>query len=146
MKKEVKRIVEFLDAVDWAFGLNIFKRTITLEENDHIKEERLLLIQVKIRKDYQDIEFIIFPIFFQEDLQDQRKILLHELCHSITLPSKQAMSDLHEGKLITPETIRKINETETSKIENILDRLLDNELLYFKKAYKNYLKLDTKNK
>jgi hypothetical protein len=53
------------------------------------------------------------------------------------------MYSLNEGKLVTLDQVRKINETETSKISNILDVLLSDKepnKHYARIAYQNYLK------
>ena len=133
--KQTKRIIKFLEEIDWLFNLNNFDRKITLKkEDDENKCGEIIYDEI-----YQTNTINLYPCFFKQKLEEQRKILLHELIHSITLPSKIAMTELLNGYLITPQRINSINEIETSKIENIIDGLLQNRLSYSKKAYKNYL-------
>ena len=143
-KKEVKqkkfkkeqRVLNFLDAVDWAFGLNGYEKHIILKKVD----SENMAAEIVYREDYQAVEIGLYPLFFTQTLKEQRKCLLHELCHAITLQSKGALHDTLKGLLITPKRIREINETETSKIENIIHRLITGGLGYLKQGYKDYLK------
>lgn len=135
--KKTKRIEEFLNSIDWLFDLNNFDRSIKLEKTDPPDGALAMVVYVE---EYREISIKIYPHFFDYSLATQRKCLLHELCHALTLPSKTAMHDLLDGKLITPEQIRRINETETSKLENILNGLLSGRIQYASRAYKKYLK------
>lgn len=140
-KKQTQRVTDFLNRVDYAFGINPLERQVYIKKEDEVGSEgRGLVARITFEQDYQRLAVEIFPEFFNRGLMEQRKTLLHELCHSITIPSKMAMHDLLDGKLVTADQIRRINEEETSKIENLLDRLLDSGLQYFKDAYKDYLK------
>lgn len=132
-----KAILDFLNEIDWAFGLNVFEKKLVIEKED---DKNNTAAEVEYRQDYQEIYITIYPRFFKQTKAAQRKILLHELCHSITLPSKTALHEFLEGKLVTPERIRQINEEETSKIENLLHCLLTKRLRYMREAYANYLK------
>lgn len=132
------RIQNFLNAIDWLFQVNNFEKEIIFKEKDD--PDREIAAQILFREDYQDITVYIYPCFLKEPKDKQRKILLHELCHSITIPTKTALYDFIDGKFVTPERIRELNEQETSKIENILDGLLRGRLRYAKAAYENYLK------
>jgi hypothetical protein len=136
MKKKIKRIYNFLQQIDYLFSLNNFEKKVA--EAD--KDEGGKMAEFHFEENYQRCTLIIFPRFFEESLEEQRKCLLHELCHSITIPSKSGMCELAEGKLVTPQQVDEINEKETSIIENILDRLLRDKLEYAKKAYGDYLK------
>ena len=136
LSKNEKRIQEFLEKMDWLFCTNNHDRIIIWKEKD--KDD--VAAQITYNEEYQSIDIDIYPCFFTQNLETQRKTLLHELIHSITLPSKIALQDFLDGKFITPQEIRKINETETSKIENIMDGLLRGRLKYAVKAYKEYLK------
>ena len=133
--KTKRKIIQFLNEIDWLFGTNGFERDIVYKEHD--EGERCA--EINYDEPYQSIVLSIYPCFFEEKPEDQRKILLHELCHTITMPSKVAMRSLLDGQLITRYAILNINERETSRIENILDGLLQGRLLYAKKTYKNYL-------
>lgn len=132
----IKRIQKLLESLDWMFQINNLQRDMVLKE----KDEENKAAEVVYDESYQNITINIYPCFFEHDLKNQRKMILHELCHTITLPSKLALHDFLDGKLVTPDAIYRINEKATSKIENLLDSLLRGKLQYASKAYKEYLK------
>ena len=136
-KRDIVRVMKFLENIDWLFSLNNFDRIIKLPSDDH--ED--VVAKVCYDDKYQRITVSLYPRFFEQKHHEQRKALLHELCHSITLPSKQALYDMIEGDLITKKQAHEINERATSQIENILDGLLRGKLYYARNAYKNYLKI-----
>lgn len=144
MKKEKarKRIRVFLEGMDWLFQIqNLTKRILWEKEDEEGK-----CAEVIYREDYQSIDIKIYPCFFEEDLVGQRKILLHELCHTITIPMNRLTLDFMRGKAVTEETVRVAHERSTSQVENILDGLLQNRLCYAKRTYNNFLKKDVKRK
>lgn len=134
-KKQKKQILEFLEAMDWMFDLSNFDKTILFPEEDEGEKAAKFLL----REDYQDVNITIYPRFFEEKKESQRKILLHELCHAITQESRTAMVNLSDGVLVTTSRISDINERETSRIENLLDALLQGRLKYARDAYAKYL-------
>lgn len=129
-----KRVIELLEQFDWMFGVKNFDRRLIWVE----KEEGDKMAEIFFVEDYQQIDISLYPLFLTKSLNEQRKALLHEFCHIITLPSKQALHDLINGKFVTEERSREINETATSKIENLLDKLLQGQLTYAQEAYKKY--------
>jgi len=135
MKKEKQRIINFLNSIDWMFQTNNFDKELIWqkEDKDNIQAEIIII------EKYQKLEVYIYPRFFKEKLESQRKILLHELCHILTDKQKSCSWDLLSGKLKTFDEIKHINEQSTSQIENILDGLLQGRLTYAKKAFNKYL-------
>lgn len=136
----VKHIEEFLGKIDWLFGLhNYDKRIILKKEDEKSADNEGIGARVSFREDYQDILVELFPLFFKESKEVQRKALLHELCHSFTLPSKHQLYNFLDGKFTTAQQIDFINERETSRIENLIEVLLTGQADYAKDAYKNYM-------
>jgi hypothetical protein len=139
-----KRIEEFLGNIDWMFDLNNYAKNIVYkdEDNDDVNAE------IDYDEKYQNITITIYPVFFEQKPETQRKILLHELIHGITLRSKILACDLLDGTHITYEQIKFENEKMTARLENILDGLLRGKYKYAKDAYKDYVKgqNDPKNK
>lgn len=133
-----KRITEFIDGIQWLFNINSFDREIIIKDKD--EEERCA--EITFREDYQSVTIRIYPTFFKETLYSQRKILLHELCHCITIPMKCLAYDLSNGILVTEKQIKEENERSTSRIENILDGLLQGRLKYAKDAYEKFVEVD----
>jgi hypothetical protein len=141
MNKSTRKIIAFFEAIEWMFGLNIYTRSIINVRDDlDISDTTQACARIYFDNTYKTIEIKLFSLFYKQSLEMQRKTLLHELCHTITSDSLLCMEHLHKGKLYTPEQINRINEKETSIIENLLDRLLCNNLKYAKKAYREYLK------
>jgi len=141
---DTKRITNFLDGIEWLFQIQNFERKVILKDNDCGEDGEHTCAEIYFGERYQTIEISIYPCFFKEKLEDQRKILLHELIHTITLPLKTATYGLLDGKFITKDEVDKLNEIETSKIENILDALLKGTKHYAKDAYSKYLNINKK--
>lgn len=137
--KDKEKILALLEQFDWMFGVQNFHRNLVYKENDETSNGSLKTAEIFFYEDYQELEIDLFPEFFKSSFQDQRKILLHEFCHVITIPSKKIAFDLLDGRLVTPDKIKDVNEEATSKIENLLDQLLRGNLTYAREAYKNYL-------
>ena len=138
-KNDTKRVENFLESIDWLFNLNNFDRTIILPKENEVFDSGTATAKIEYDIDYQTVDITLFPFFFERSLEDQRKTLLHELCHSLSFDSKRAINDLIDGKLVTKKRMIEIDEKMTSKIENILNGLLDGRLMYAKKAYADYL-------
>ena len=142
IKKNKKRVGDLLLGMDWMFNTNQMDRSVIYVKDNPEPNEfgDSVCAEIFYDEKYQRVEIKIFPNFFEKSLENQRKMLLHELCHTLTLPAKLESRKLLDGRLITADTIHDTNERFTSKIENILDDLLKGNLHYAKKAYKNYLK------
>lgn len=141
-----KRIEKFLEEMQWLFQIQNFERKLTIAKNDEDENDEKKAAEITFDETYQFIRIKIFPCFFKETLKDQRKYLLHELCHTITLPEKLLLHNMIDGKLVTQEEIRKANEKATSQIDNILDGLLQGRMSYARKGYSNYLQIKKKKK
>lgn len=137
-KQTIKRVENFLSDIDGLFSVQNFEKTIVIKENNSDN----LLCEISYEEDYQRITVYIYPIFFNEKPKNQRKSLLHELCHTITVPSKVLSYRLLDGKAVSFEEFKNENERATSKIENIIDGLLSGKKEYAKIAYSNYIKED----
>lgn len=80
-------------------------------------------------------------------MEEQRKMILHELCHTITLPSKILFYDFIDGnRTATKDQSLFLNERETSQIENIIDGLLQGKFKYATKAYAKYIEVSKPKK
>jgi hypothetical protein len=130
-----KQISKFLSDFDYLFGTQNFEKHIKYAD----KDDEEAYADITFDEKYNRIYLCIYPKFFEQTKEEQRKTLLHELCHTITIPSQQASMDLVNGKLVTEDRIRWINERETSQIENIIDMFLTGKCDFFKKSYKEYL-------
>jgi hypothetical protein len=140
LRQNKKKIMHLLEQFDWMFGCQNFDRSVVFKKEDEYIDDRRRVCVINYHEDYQEMTVLIFPCFFEKNLQEQRKILLHEFVHTITIPLNRIACNLHDGVLCTPEQIRHEHERATSKIDNILNRLLIGGMTYAKKAYKDYLK------
>jgi hypothetical protein len=129
-----------MNAIDWMFQINGYDKDIVMKDCDESNGEGRHLAEIRTEVDYQKVTVTIWPLFKTFSLEAQRKILLHELCHVINADSRRAKIESLDGKLTHEQRCKEINEEATSKIENILDRLLTGNLKYAKKAYEDYLK------
>lgn len=146
-KRIEKQINELLMDLDFMFSLQNFSRDVVYLSNDVQEGDSFTMAHVDFDEEYQTISIKIYPIFFEKTPREQRSCLLHELVHSITLPSKQISLDLLNGKLVTESQITFENERLTARIENILDLFLRGGFKYAKKSYIDYEKtIETKNK
>ena len=101
--KVKKKISKFLNDIAWFFQINNFDKVITYKKED----KDGLAAEFTFEEDYQRITLWIYPIFSTHPLKEQVKFLIHELCHSITAPSKKALYDFLDGRLITPNRIKR---------------------------------------
>jgi predicted SprT family Zn-dependent metalloprotease len=129
---KTKHIEEFLNSIQWLFQIQNYDRKIV------VKGKSKNAAEIWFDEKYQTIEITLYNYFFEQSLESQRKILLHELCHTITIPQKDASYKMGDGKLVTKREIDFLNEKETSIIENILDSLLQGKMKYAVEAYNNY--------
>lgn len=143
MKKRTtkERVEDFINEIDWMFQVNNHnKKIIFMDKDEDTPDGDQFCGEIFYNEEYQIIEVKLWPIFETRTREEQRKILLHEMCHIINTDSKAALCHALEGKLTHTRRITEINEKATSVIENIIDRLLTDRLTYAKKAYEKYLK------
>lgn len=137
-----KKIEQLLDQLQYVFQVQNYDKEIVIlsKDNDAMAE-------ILFDEEYQRITIYIYPIFFKHKESEQRKALLHELCHTITIPQKRQFVNYIDGEnTVTKDTITQTMERATSQIENILDKLFQGKMDYAKKAYNNYLTKDMKKK
>lgn len=136
VKRKKEKALKFLEDIQWLFQVQNYEKTIEIMKED--EDEKCA--EVTFTEDYQRIKVKLYPCFFEQTAKEQRKALLHELCHTITIPMNRAFVEFMEGKAVTQETARVLHERATSQIENIIDGLLQGRFSYARKAYNNYLK------
>lgn len=124
-----------MNQLDWFFGLKGYERNLIFCE----KDESSISASITTEENYQRITLKIYPCFFEETLEAQREIILHEYSHTILQTTKVLAYNLLEGNLETKKTIDYENERATSKIQHLLNSLLEGNSQYVVKAYKNVL-------
>lgn len=138
--KSVARAKKFVEEFRWMFDVSMYEIKFYVKHTDEEKDGGVTSASIEIDEKYQTIDINLYPIFFTKNLETQRKIMLHEMCHIISTPLQDAAESLLAGKLITDEAISAASEKSTSRMENIIDALLKGNLTYAKDAYKDYLK------
>lgn len=133
---EAKRLIDLLEGLQWMFGVQNYERSITYKESDADN----YLATVKQEEDYQRISIEIYPAFWKESREDQRKTILHEFIHTWLHPLHYEACKMLEGKFSNKEMVRFAVERGTSSVENVVDSLLRGKLRYATKAYDKYLK------
>jgi hypothetical protein len=137
-KKKKEKIQNFINGIQWMFQIQNFSKTIVYKEADDQDEEKLA--EIYFNEPYQRIEITIYPMFFTVSEMEQRKIIIHELCHTLTLPLKSLFYFFIDGtQTTTKPQINDLVERTNCQIENIIDALLQGKMKYAKEAYKNYL-------
>lgn len=138
--KAMARAKRFVEEFRWMFDVSMYEIQFYKKIADEERGEVVTSASIEVDERYQTIDINLYPIFFTKNLDIQRKILLHEMCHILNTPLQSAAESLLAGKLITDDMISEASEKATSRMENIIDALLKGNLTYAKNAYKDYLK------
>lgn len=139
-KKDKKFVQDFFEELQWFFGVQNYDREIAIEKEALDDPGITAWADIVIEEDDQRVRVRIYPPFWELTRNLQCKTPLHELCHVMTNPLKEAVDDLIDGKLITPEARRIAIEKSTSMVENALHSLLSGRSKYATEAYKKWLK------
>ncbi len=134
--KQKKRVDDLLEQFDWFFGVQNYDRAIIYKE----EADGEACCAIERSEDYHRLTLKIYPIFWEEKIEDQRQYLLHEFCHCITGPLIDLLDEQRNGKLVSQEQTRHANERATSSMEHMVDALLRGKKTFMKKAYSDYLK------
>ncbi len=133
-----KRVMSLILELAMVFDVNIAYKKISWMDED---AENCRSAEITYREDYNDIHLKVYPFFFEGDLEEQRRALLHEFCHVISLPNKSLASKLlNDGIYVTYNQFAEECERVTSKIEHIVDLLLTGKMQPIVKVYNGYLK------
>jgi len=62
----------------------------------------------------------VYPSFWKHRKLEREEIIVHELCHCLTVGSIKMSRDLLEGDLVTAKQIKENNEMLTQRITNIV--------------------------
>lgn len=137
-KKDENRVLAILEQLDWMFGTQNYERILVFRKEAE-KDNDNCAAQITRFEDYYRLKIEIFPCFWEETLEDQRMMLLHEFCHTLIGPMVDLVDSARKGILITEEQTRHLNERTTSQMTSILDALLRGRKTFMKNAYKAYL-------
>lgn len=132
--KEREKIISFIKYFSNFFAIQNFDIKVNFKKETTNGN----LAEIIIEEDYQRIKIDVMGDFFKEPRAEQKKALLHELCHYINWSLYSITWDLHNGKFHTKDHIRAANEKATCMVELLLDRALTMDLSKEKKEYKKY--------
>lgn len=118
------------------FELGNFDCTLTIKGED---KGGGCVAEMSFDETYQRLEATVYPAFFKCSPAEQREALLHELCHSITVPINRLNEEILQGTFHTREEMHHESERATSKISLTLDALLRGRRRYAVRAYQHYL-------
>lgn len=140
--KDKKFINDFLTDLQWLFAIQNYERGVSFvdEDRESDKEGFSTYADVLVEEDYQRIKIRIYNAFWGLSREQQCKTLLHELCHVVTWPLKEAGDCLLDGKLVTREAFRVAMERSTATIENMLHDFLRGYNKHARECYQKYLK------
>lgn len=114
----VAEFVEIMFLKDWDM-------TISYPKKDKESDNEEVPAEITVTENYQSAEIEIYPCHFRRPTAKRRLDIAHELSHCLTQASADIYDQMHEGKLVTPDTARAVNERMTNKIATIVVRLLD---------------------
>lgn len=135
-KKTKKKIDEFLESLEFFTSTQNYDKGIVYKKEDDSGK----LAEISVEKNYQRVTLSIYPAFFRESPDEQRNTLIHEGVHILLAPIQYKGTDMLNGNLVTKDSFIFSLEESTSKVTEVLVRLLDGKLKYMAKAYKDYLK------
>ena len=134
-KKQKKAIRNFLSSLGWLFENQWYDNSILyMEENNENTDASMTLTEA-----YRETVLTIYPQFFDGTPEEQAKILLHEMVHIQTIPSKSLSLQLLEGKLITEEQVTDANEKLTCYMQQILSSFLESPMKHYKENYQSFI-------
>ena len=125
-----------MEQLDYLFSVNNFDRSIIFKKED--KEDVSADISIDIP--YQRLTVNIYPVFWTHSRKEQREMILHEYCHTVSRPLNDVACDLQDGKLITKTQRKEAWEEVTSRTAQLLDAQLRGRNKYARVAYEKYLK------
>lgn len=128
-------IHSFVDDMSYLFGVRHYELGLVKAKRDKDK----VVAEIEHEEDYQRITITIYPTFWEQSQEEQRKFLLHEFCHTLTDPIFDVAERLRNGRVETHEHQRIANEKSVSRIANILDSLLRGKSRYARESYAKYL-------
>lgn len=137
-KKHKDKIIEFLNWCDWLFDLNNYNRTIKFSKKEHDSWD-LVCATMSTDHKYRRFTMKIFPCFFEDDLEEQCKTLIHELCHSITEWLHDCATNLREWKLVTEREIDFERERVTENMAHLIFSLWNGKKKFLGEAIQKYI-------
>lgn len=136
-KERVKRAIGvFAEDMRWMFDHGNSDLTITYADKD---DGTGTTAEVTYTSKYRRMSLVIYPNFFTDTPALQREYLLHEFCHTFSHDLKDKSHELVDGRLHTKTSLDETNEECTSRISEIMHRLMTGKYKRARGAYKRYV-------
>lgn len=135
-KKQKDKVKALASVFDEFFSIRSFERSFMWMEND----DEGVAADITVNFEYQRVNIRIYPCFFKEDIDVQRKMILHEFCHILVARLQHLTEDLLAGKLHTEDEKKKVVEECTSRITHLLEMMMSGYWKDVPKTYAAYLK------
>jgi len=135
-KKDKDRVKELVWGLDGLFNTINYDLGFIWATED-FKE---CAASVDVDEPYQRLVITIYPSFWNHDRDNQRKFILHEMCHVLTDPMNSVIKNLQNGILETDHHRSNAVERSTSYLTEILDAFLLGSYKKKKQAYAKYIK------
>ena len=119
-KKNFKTLKE---ASDYGQGIkkNLFLRGWTIHwARVHNKPDSGAAADCAPEEQYRRATICLYPSFFEQTLEEQKEIIVHELCHIITGIQNGLLCKSHDGIFVTPSERAAAFERETSWMSDIV--------------------------
>lgn len=114
----VAEFAEIMFLKDWDI-------TVSYPKKDKDSEGEEVPAEITVTENYQAAEIDVYPCYFRRPAAKRRLDIAHELSHCLTQAGADIYDQMHEGKLVTPDTARAANERMTNKFATIIVHLSD---------------------
>ena len=123
--KQQKKVTNFVDSISWCFDLANYTRMYKFKEDpkDTDNDNTETCADIITSHTYRSISIRIFPPFWTQSQDEQVRILIHELCHTITEDLYDCGSNLRQGILVTDMELTHYRERATEQVATMLFRL-----------------------
>lgn len=138
-KKQKDRVKALASVFDGFFSIKSFERSFVWMNEDN-GDGSGVAADISIDFEYQRVTIRVYPAFWKEDIDIQRKMILHEFCHILVARLQHLTEDLLAGKLRTEDEKKKVVEECTSRITHLLEMMMSGYWRDVPKAYAAYLK------
>lgn len=123
--KQQKKVTEFCDSISWCFDLANYTRTYKFKEDpkETDNDDTETCADITTSHTYRTISIRIFPPFWTQSVDEQVRILIHELCHTITEDLYDCGNNLRQGVLVTDMELTHYRERATEQVATMIFRL-----------------------
>lgn len=134
MTKLQKLVKEFCEELKVNFCLHDYTMVLQFME----KNNGSSICDISMDTTYIRFKIQVYPIFEEEEPEDQASSLIHEFIHTLNLPIYNLFDELKSGKFITEAHANELNEQATCRGESMMRNVLTNN--HLQKARLKFIK------